>query len=85
MGLRTRLIERPGVGPPVVRGGMGRATVPTVVAAVSDRALGPNRLLFASDQGAVEAVPARRPPVFSGASSWSHQDLRPNVGPAPTW
>ncbi|HZV48694.1 MAG TPA: nitronate monooxygenase [Candidatus Dormibacteraeota bacterium] len=107
MSLRTRLTERLGIEHPVILGGMGSgATVPSMVAAVSnagglgvlgvsrvpperiaaqveeirastDRPFGLNLLLFASDEGAVEAVLAHRPPVFSSAWAWPHQDLRP--------
>ena len=49
-------------------------------AAVRDatsRPFGLNLLLFASDDAAVEAVLAQRPPVFSTAWPWPEQDLRP--------
>src|SRR2546422_10567131 len=106
MALRTRLTELLGIEHPVVLGGMGRgATVPSMVAAVSEaggmgvlgvtrypadrvaeqsaavraatsRPFGLNLLLFATDDAAVAAVLAERPPVFSTAWPWPEQDLR---------
>src|SRR5215472_13169969 len=49
-------------------------------AAVRDstsRPFGLNLLLFVSDDAAIEAVLATRPPVFSTAWPWPEQDLRP--------
>jgi NAD(P)H-dependent flavin oxidoreductase YrpB (nitropropane dioxygenase family) len=104
--LRTRLTELFGIEHPVVLGGMGGgATVPPMVAAVSEaggigvlgvsrypadrvaeaaaeirdataRPFGLNLLLFMSDDAAVDAVLAQRPPVFSTAWPWPDRDLR---------
>src|SRR2546422_5324164 len=106
MALRTRLTELLGIEHPVVLGGMGRgATVPSMVAAVSEaggmgvlgvtrypadrvaeqtaavraatsRPFGLNLLLFATDDAAIDAVLAGRPPGFSTAWPWPEQDLR---------
>lgn len=42
----------------------------------TDRPFGLNLLLFLSDDAAVDAVLAQRPPVFSTAWPWPEQDLR---------
>jgi len=46
------------------------------VRAATSCPFGLNLLLFASDDGAVEAVLAQRPPVFSTAWPWPERDLR---------
>ena len=47
------------------------------VRAATSRPFGLNLLLFVSDDAAVDAVLAHRPPVFSTAWPWPEQDLRP--------
>src|SRR5256884_502655 len=47
------------------------------IRAATSRPFGLNLLLFVSDDAAVDAVLAQRPPVFSTAWPWPEQDLKP--------
>jgi NAD(P)H-dependent flavin oxidoreductase YrpB (nitropropane dioxygenase family) len=47
------------------------------IRAATSRPFGLNLLLFVSDDAAVDAVLAQRPPVFSTAWRWPEQDMKP--------